>query len=143
MQEREVKESGDRGDERGICARAVRLDLDARYGRERPAQGGGNPPPRYAVATVRPRPARRSGGEKGQRDSEAVCRQQGGRNHLRGGEVAGLVQVQPAALQADVHLAAQKRCDGCKNHRRGGDGREVGHELLGVHGYPVREHRPA
>ena len=143
MQEREVKESGDRCDERGTGTRAVRLDLDARHGRERPAQGGGHPPPGHAVASVRPRPARRTGGEKGQRDSEAVCRQPGGCHHLCGGKIAGLVQVQPAALQADVHQSAEERRDGRENHRRGSDGREVGHEFFGIHGDTLREHRPA
>ena len=47
-----------------------------------------------------------------ERDCQAFCREQRGYHHLRGGKVAGQLQVQSAALQADVHIAAQKWSDG-------------------------------
>ena len=82
------------------------------------------------MATLRPRAARRTRRAQGQRDRQTVRRKQGRCNHLRRREVARQLQVQPAALQADVYLAAQKRRDGGANHRRGCNGREERHELL-------------
>ena len=76
------------------------------------------------------------------RDLQEPRREQRGCNHLRGGEVTGQLQVQPPALQADFHKPAQKRCDGCAYHRRGGNGRKIGHEFLGIHGVALRQYRP-
>ena len=53
-----------------------------------------------------------------------------------------LAYVQSAALQADVHIAAQKWSDGRTYHRRGSNGRKIGYELLGVYGVALRQYRP-
>ena len=140
MQERKGSQGRHRRDERGKGAGDFRLDLHARNGRKRAETGGGGASSRHPVATLRSRAARRACRAKRQRGSQVLRGRQGGRDYLRGGEVARQLQVQPASLQADLHLAAQKRCDGCAYHRRGRDGREIGHELLRIHGYSFREH---
>lgn len=43
---------------------------------------------------------------------------------------------------ASTYKPAQKRCDGCAYHRRGGNGRKIGHEFLGIHGVALRQYRP-
>ena len=64
--------------------------------------------------------------------------------HCKKWQGAGcLAYVQPPALQADFHQPAQKRCYGGAYHRRGGSGREIGHELFGIYGVAIRQHRPA
>ena len=130
VQEREGSQGRHRRDERGTGAGDLRLDLHAGTGVNAQKRAVAVHHPRYAVAPLRLRAARRTRRAQGQRDRQAVRGKQGRCNHLCRRKIARQLQVQPAALQADVHLTAQKRGDGCANHRRGCDGREVGHELL-------------
>ena len=131
----------DRRDEHRTHPRIVRLDRHAGYRRERPEAVRGDPPPRQSVAALGLGAARRTRHPQRQRGSQTLRRQHGGRADLRRRKVARRLQVRAAAQQAAVHPPAQTEPYGRAYHRRRRHGRRQRHELHGIRGRAVGQHR--